>query len=437
LNDLLTLLAAMYAPRGLAKSIAIRAELPEGFLDLDGPPMQFWVEILQQARLRNKVHLLVDLAMTDYPTRAEELEAAKRTYLKTPREWRPAKQVSESLLTLAGVIRETPVRDVVVEYRVTFQGISRQIQVATAYKDLHERLHVLELGCYKRIDEEARGSSAGNVDWAKIGDAQSDLIKIVEGLKVVEGRRMLMESETSWVGEVSRAADELGESIELQRKLTGFPDGKAEIVDDELRTTIEVSSKKGLDQADWRLHRVLLLQPTPISFKLNRAVQDVGLDRLIGAMKRIHQALSRPEIEQATQDRFEQGVVALSRLERTIGAVVAEHYRWQDVEVILRMIEENLARDTSDLELSWPDLRTKVETLCGEDDDRSTRLKEYMDKLGAALSNHNPAQIGTFFQSFRNGAGVRFFETDTLLLNLIKSLGEVGESLNKVLEDLG
>jgi len=67
LEKVLDLLTGLYPTAGLASSAATRAGLPSGFIDFNGPPIVFWMNILQQAKIRDKLQALVDVAHKDYP----------------------------------------------------------------------------------------------------------------------------------------------------------------------------------------------------------------------------------------------------------------------------------------------------------------------------------------------------------------------------------
>lgn len=70
LNDLRNELSRLYADTDSARRIVSDANIPGIFVDFDGPVIDVWHQVIQQARIRQKLPALVQAAMRDYPQSA-------------------------------------------------------------------------------------------------------------------------------------------------------------------------------------------------------------------------------------------------------------------------------------------------------------------------------------------------------------------------------
>jgi len=84
--------------------------------------------------------------------------------------------------------------------------------------------------------------------------------------------------------------------------------------------------------------------------------------------------------------------------------------------------------------MSWPDLKARVEPLCGRrTDKRALALMKESENLETALAAGNPDHIRKIFRNYRNRAGELFFRLDDDLKRLCGDLRKVGEPLASVL----
>ena len=67
MDRLLDLFIGMYPTSAAAAGIAKRAQIPTSFIDFNGPAINVWMSILDQAKLRKKLQTLIDKAAADYP----------------------------------------------------------------------------------------------------------------------------------------------------------------------------------------------------------------------------------------------------------------------------------------------------------------------------------------------------------------------------------
>jgi hypothetical protein len=132
--------------------------------------------------------------------------------------------------------------------------------------------------------------------------------------------------------------------------------------------------------------------------------------------------------------QFQNGVEALGQLGNHLTALVDTHDSWQAVELELRRIEALLDQDPQELEMSWPDLKARVDLLCGEsNEDWTAALRKDAETLTATFSEKNPVTLKRCFRSFRRRASDRFFRVDVDLKSVCGELRTVGEPLASVL----
>lgn len=70
LNDLRNELSRLYQDEASARRVVSDAGLPSIFIDFDGPMVDVWHQVIQQASIRHKLPDLVQVAMRDYPQSA-------------------------------------------------------------------------------------------------------------------------------------------------------------------------------------------------------------------------------------------------------------------------------------------------------------------------------------------------------------------------------
>src|SRR4051794_11219921 len=116
--ELLDLLTDQYKTVDAARGVARRAALREKLIAFSEPILTCWLNVLDQARLQNKVNRLVDVACQDYPETAEDLCAAVREYFDQNQDMAPIRDAKRGFLALAELIRQQPgVRDGVVRFQ--------------------------------------------------------------------------------------------------------------------------------------------------------------------------------------------------------------------------------------------------------------------------------------------------------------------------------
>ncbi|MEM8810276.1 MAG: hypothetical protein AAGF01_30020, partial [Cyanobacteria bacterium P01_G01_bin.38] len=57
---------------------------------------------------------------------------------------------------------------------------------------------------------------------------------------------------------------------------------------------------------------------------------------------------------------FSGGITALTDLENRLAVLVISHDYWQAMDMDLRLVETHLAHSLMELEVAWPDLKSRV-----------------------------------------------------------------------------
>ena len=317
-----------------------------------------------------------------------------------------AQAVDTSLTILASVMRRPDMRKRVVALRTDFEAASEQIDLLSNYKDLHDLLHNLQFLCYNGIVQEARRFPEDETALGILMDHELTFQDFVTRLQEVAARPSMPASEMAWIQELVLARAHM-------------------------QTAIEALDDEPLKRAMWLVKRVLDRHPTRINERLNAAARALRLATIQQAMASIRVELRRLHLGPEQVQQFEVGVRALGDLSRHLAALVDDHDSWQAIDLELRRIEAVMGHDLGELELSWPDLKAKVEPLCR---DNAASWVEALHKdgdcLDRALAAHNPIKIRQSFQRYRRHAGNRFFQVDTDLKALCHELRSLGEPLS-------
>jgi hypothetical protein len=318
--------------------------------------------------------------------------------------------VGETLDALPGLMTSATVRALVATFRTNFQASSQQIDLLVQYKDVHDLLHKLQFRCYNVIIQEVGRFPADSLAVDNLLNYEVTLQDLLAELRAVAARSVIPPAELAWIDDVAQAQAKLNEAL-VQLNL------------------------ESLKRAVWLLKRVIALQPSSVNQRLNAAARALRLDALIEAMMAIYEALrgSGASVERATQ--FQTGVEALRSLHMRLTSLVEAHDHWQAFERILSRIDDVLIYDLSELEFSWPDVQMRMELLCQESNEEWVQLLQADGaQVVSALMAQNPALIQRYFRRYRQRAGNRFYQVDSMLKTLCEELRKVGEPLASVLK---
>jgi hypothetical protein len=321
----------------------------------------------------------------------------------------PPQQISRGLDALSVLMQEPQVRAAVVTFRTDFQAACEQIDSLSDYKDLHDLLHTLQFQCFNPIVREARRFPDDETAQANLTDYELTLQDLVDQMRGITGRKTFSVNETLWLQALvqARAA---------------------------LCAAVEGSDAQRLKRGIWLINRVLAVQPAQINTRLNAAARALRLPALVQALTYVRDSLARPELDAEKVRQFEAGVEALTSLNQSLNALVHEHDQWQAVDLELRRIEANLGSDTTELELSWPELKVMAAPLYSSAEEWARTLRADCEKLDSATAAQDIARIRQGFQRYRRQTGDRFYRVDANLKRLCDDLREIGDPLASVLQ---
>lgn len=318
--------------------------------------------------------------------------------------------IGQDLHVLAQLMGQTTVRDLVATYRADFSAASRQIDLLSNYKALHDLLHKLQYRCYNVIVQEARRFPDDELALDNLLNYEVTLQDVVAGLHDVVAQGDFPANDITWIDEVVTTQRTLRQALE-------------EMHPDPLRRVILL------------MRRILALQPSHINHRMNAAARALRLDNIVASLRAIHEALRPLGVESTRLRQLASGIEELRTFGAQLALLVDEHDQWQEVQRVLGRIEDMLVYDLSELEFSWPDLNRQVTTLCNRyTGNWVTLFLQDSDQLQQALGTQNPVRIRSYFQRYRQRAGNRFFQLDTELKDLCTELRKVGESLASILQ---
>lgn len=324
-----------------------------------------------------------------------------------------ADQVSSGLAALTDLMQAPEVRSAVVAFRTDFEAACTQIDVLGDYKSLHDLLHRLQFHCYHPIVQESRRFPDDVMAVDNLMDYELTLQGTVSDLQETGGRETLAAYDTSWIGELEQAGEELHQAL-------------------------EALDPKQLKRVIWRINRVLAIQPSQINTRLNGAARTLRLPALVAALTEVRDNVARLDLDADKVQQFESGVDALVDLDGRLSVLVADHDRWQVIDLELRRIEATMGHDTMELEMSWPPLKEMTEALySGTEEQWASSMAADAKALDEALEQDNPARIKRHFWRYRRQAGERFFRVDVDLRDLCEELRGIGEPLTGVMDVIG
>ncbi|MGD9099713.1 MAG: hypothetical protein PVF45_04480 [Anaerolineae bacterium] len=320
-----------------------------------------------------------------------------------------SRPVGQGLIALAELMELPQVRTAVVSFRTDFEAACQQTNVLADYKHLHDLLHTLQFHCYNPILQDAQRFPDDDVAVDNLMDYELTLQQIVSDLQDAVARASFAATGTAWIQDLVKARETLASAVE------GL-------------------DARQLKRAIWLLNRVLAVQPSQINTRLNMAARALRLSALVEAMTFLSDNLERADLNPEQVGRFEAGVDALVSLNDNLAAFVEEHDRWQAVDMELRRIGANMRHDLFELEMSWPDLKVRAESLYGGSGEKwAVSFQADSHHLDEAIAAENPARIKRYFRRFLRHAGTRFYRVDVGLKRLCEDLRKVGEPLTEVM----
>ncbi|MBD1916450.1 MULTISPECIES: CHAT domain-containing protein [Cyanophyceae] len=368
-----------------------------------------------------------DLSMADdgeiFPT---TLPAAliPELYLKTPLtpfidaigQSSPAKtstkDVREGFVALVDLLSNHEIYASVTVFRSDFKLVGEQIQLLSYYKTLHDLLHKLEIECYRNIVQEARRFPSDEMALTMLAEYAMALQGILQEARRAIAARPATASDAPWVSKLDAAQQEL-------------------------QTAVDSLDTRPLQKAIFLFTQLLADQPVRLNASLTETAKALRLSALVTSLVTLKEKMEGIAADPAKVQQFIDGIAALSGLSIRLGIQVQAHDAWQEVDSILRRIETNLSRDTTELEWSWTDLKEKTQRLYPQNSDTEILiLQQCEQKLDDAIAATDPAKIRHHFCVYRRAALNYFSLLDRSLIQLCGELRTISQSIALVVEKI-
>ena len=319
-----------------------------------------------------------------------------------------ATSVRTGLRAVAELLRDPAVSASLQAFRAVFDGADQRIHTVGDYKDLHDRLHDLQLRCYSPILSARRDFPQGETRDQLRLDAGT-LNTLIRQLRAIVNRPTLDAADFPWIED----------NLEVARV--------------KLNAAIEDSSSSLLEMATAKLTEVMQLQPTLINSLLMRSVRDLDLPLLHTRLQEAHERLRALGADEKQLDWFIRGVADLQRLDKELKDQLNNHRSWQVVENNLRLVEAALTKPIEELEASWQTLQLKLAVVCKELKEYQEEIEETSKYLDEAIQHRKLSAIFRFFSKLQTLAGDRFYNVDKELKQLCEKLRPVGRELDTVI----
>ena len=327
-------------------------------------------------------------------------------------------QAGAGLQALSDLVQLSPeVRAAVASFSADFEAATSQVDVMGDYKDLHDLLHQTQFHCYAPILREAT-RFPDETSLELLEDYERTLRDILVQLGNVSqrsdlhGHKNIAEVDVAFIQEIHQANNDLKAALDN--------------LDPEL-----------LKKCIWRLKRILTKVPVVIDTRLNAAARTLRLSALVQALADIQRDLNQLKIDPSKVERFNEGFSMLQNMDLRLNILLAEHEKWQSVDIELRRIDSLIEQDLSELEMSWDDLKVQCSPLYLDSTEAwAVSILGYANLLDQFLAANNPAKIRQAFRNFRHEFASHFFQVDLNLKALCSELRLIGEPLTAIVRSL-
>jgi hypothetical protein len=321
-----------------------------------------------------------------------------------------AASVRTGLRVLAELLRDPAVNLELQAFRLVFEGADSKIHMVGDYKDLHDRLHELQLRCYSPILSARRDFPQGATSDQLSLDSVT-LNTLIRQLRAIVLRPNLDANDFLWIED----------NLEMARRV--------------LNDAIAESSSAKLEMAIGKLAEVMQLQPTIINRLLLISVRNLDLPKLHSKLQQVSSSLQAHGADDKQLEWFNKGVTQLNVLDTELKAQMSNHRAWQAVDNNFRLVEAALSRQIDELETSWKILQMKLTVVCeGVSDDWAEEIKAVSDLLDQVIRDRKYSSIFLFFTKLQTLASDRFYNVDKEMKQLCEKLRPIGSELDAVLK---
>ena len=323
-----------------------------------------------------------------------------------------AAPAEKALRTLPDLMREdSAVREALLEYRVRIENIIERIERVVAFKAVHDHLHNIQLRCYDRIVSDAPRLATDDTVADSLDAYAYDLLTTVEELRKLDEDPIFTSSRLTWINTLQRAYETLAEAVKT-------------------RDVVKIKQAASL------IDRVLATEPARIDARLFESAQALELQAVCEAVAFVYERGASDGMDAEKIAPLKEARDVLDQLDENLAVLVRSHNLWQEVDVVIRRIDTNIATDTFELTDSWPELRRNVDALSATTAEWAKRLREDESAVDAAIASNDQKAMVRAFRRFRQKAVTRFFQHDRDLKTQCGELSEVGKPLAHIVEAL-
>jgi len=323
-----------------------------------------------------------------------------------------AAPAEKALHTLPDLMRDdSAVREALLEYRVRIEDIVERIERVIAFKAAHDHLHNVQLRCYDRIVADAPRLAADDTVADSLDAYAYDLLTTIEDLRKLDEDPIFTSSRLTWINTLQRAYETLVEAVKA-RDFTK------------------------IKQAASLIDRVLATEPARIDVRLFESAEGLELEAVSEAVSFVCDRGASGGMAEDKLAPLKEARDVLDQLDENLAMLVRSHNTWQEVDVVIRRIDSNLATDTFELTDSWPELRRNVDALSASSAEWAKRLREDERAVDAAIAANDQTAMVRAFRRFRQKAAMRFYQLDRDLKTQCGELGDVSKPLAHIVEAL-
>lgn len=297
-------------------------------------------------------------------------------------------------------------------FRDRLESASQLIRLLADCKKLHDHLHRLQMHCLSPIMLGVGNFPGEMLFLDNLPSYNEDFHTNVSGIREVTQRLAWNAVEMRWVIKLEQAGQKLAEALALL-------------------------SKDSLDEATGVMRTEIGKRQESANTQLKVTARSLLALQLAQAVSQVRDQLVQQKLDPSLIHQYDEGIASLTQFGESLNAQIEIHDRWQEIENILRLVEDEPEKK---LATSWPDLLELLTPLLAEPAEPThqlmTRIKTTTAKLDAAVQAQQTALLRSTFFEFRSQVGKQFFFVDISLLELCKALLGIGPRLDALLSVL-
>src|SRR5688572_14907320 len=156
-----------------------------------------YLDFVDDARVEHQIARLIR-ALKDFAAPAEVVKS---------------EAVNQGLRTLADLLREGPVRDSLIAFRVRFETISDRIERLVDYKYVHDQLHQLQFHCYEAIKRDVDRMTTDDGAEDALSFYAQTLDGILNQLRRLATKATFARMPLTWIAMLEKAQTLLAEGL--------------------------------------------------------------------------------------------------------------------------------------------------------------------------------------------------------------------------------